>query len=81
MALAVGVQRVSGLRDRGLDPDCAERVLQRTPLSRVHVHVARGDDRQTSGFGDGGELLTARRIVGLEQAFGSDPERTGKTRR
>ena len=81
MTLAVGKQRMTGPRHRRLEPDRSQRILQRAALANVHVHVAGGDDRQTDHAGDGHQLLAARRVVGVEQALGRDPQRVGKAGR
>ena len=80
MPLAVGMERVAALRDRRLQADRGQRVLQRAPLAHMHVHVAGGGYGQAGGSGDGDELLATRRIVGVEQALGGDPQRVRETR-
>ena len=80
MALAVRMQRITGFGDGSLQPDRGQRVLQRAALALVHVHVAGGGDGQAERFGDEGELFATRRVVGLEQALGGDPQAAAKAR-
>src|SRR5687768_15648831 len=43
MALAVGEQRMSRFRQRGVEADCGHGVLHCPPAADVHVDVAAGD--------------------------------------
>ena len=49
-----------------------------SPLAAVHVHVAGGDQRQAGGARKCRELRATRRIVGIEQPLGRDPQRSPK---
>ncbi len=80
MALAVRMERVAGLRDRCLQPDGGQRILQRAALARMHVHVAGGNERQPGRRRDFGEIGATRRVVGVEQALDGDPQRVAKAR-
>src|SRR4029078_7072887 len=44
MALAVRMQRTTGLRDRSLEPDGSQRILQRTATAGMHVDGAGGKE-------------------------------------
>ena len=46
VTLAVRVQSKASAIDRGADARRSEDVLQRAPAARVHVHIARGHERQ-----------------------------------
>ena len=72
------MQRVACFGDGSLEPDRGQRVLQCPALALVHVHVAGGGDGQSERFGDDGELFAARRVVGVEQALGRDPQAAAK---
>ncbi len=78
MALAVRMERMAGLRDRCLQPDRSQRILQRAALAAVHVNVAGGDERQAGRRRDRGEIGATRRVVGVEQALDGDPQRLSK---
>ena len=73
VALAVREQRLPGLRQRAADADRGQRVLQRAPAARVHVHVAGGEQRQARGAPQRHRRLEARRIVGAQVALHRDP--------
>jgi len=71
---------VAGLRDRSLEPDGSQRILQRTATAGMHVDVAGGNERQPQRRCDCGEIGATRRVVSLEQPLDGDPQRLAKAR-
>ena len=81
MALGVGIQRVSGVGDRGVKAHRGQQVLQGAARTHVHVHVARRDQRQSAGASQFAQAIELRAVVGAAQEFGRDPGASGKVLR
>ncbi len=73
MALAAGKQSMAGARDRALQADGGERVLQHAARTQVHVHIAGGDQRQAALLGQPLEPVEPCAIVGSAQQLHRDP--------
>ena len=78
--LAVREQRQPGLLDRRAEPRRRQHVLQRTPAARVHVHVARGDQRQVERLAELLQLPEPPAVVARGQQLDRDPQLPGKER-
>ena len=74
-----GVAAPLGLRlvERLPEPDRDHRVLERDPLARVHVDVARGDRGHPQPLGELGQQAVAAPVVAPERALELDPEAVG----
>ena len=77
--LPVGVQGVSRLGQRHPQTDGRERVLQFPASPLVHVHVARGDHRQTGRPGEGLAVSEPLVVVGTPGELDRKPGPAGKT--
>ena len=78
VALAVGEERVAAFGERRAQADRGQRVLQRAPGAHVHVHVARGDERQARGVGERRERREARAVAGAREELRGDPRAAGE---
>ncbi len=81
MALAVGVERKAGVLHRHIQANRGQHILQSAPAAHVHVHIARGDERDMAG---GGKRLRPPQglfVMGAEQALPGDPAGIGKALR
>ena len=76
--LAVGEQRMAAFGDRRAQADRGQRVLQRAPGAHVHVHVARGDQRQRRGAA---ERLQCSRGARRRRRREAAPRRSRRDRR
>jgi hypothetical protein len=81
MALAVGKQRMAGLRHGGIEAQGGEHVLQRPPRARMHVHVAGGHQRQLHGRRQFAQVRQALVVVGPQVALAGDPGAPGEVLR
>ena len=78
VALGVGVERVAAGANRCMQADRGQRVLQRPARAHVHVHVARGDEREAGTPAQLAQLAEARPVVRPAQQLRGDPGAAGE---
>ena len=71
--LAVRKQRETGGRDRRAQTNRGQDILQRTAAASVHMHIARGDARNTQGFTQGFQHGEPPGIDTAREQFHADP--------
>jgi hypothetical protein len=69
VALGVRLQRLPALGHRLAQPDRRQHILQRLARAQVHVHVARGNQRQSQPL----QRSELRPVVGPAMQLGGDP--------
>ena len=79
VALAVREQRVAGVEHRGLQAQRGQHILHRPPRPHMHVHVARGHQRQAAGGAERLQFRELGRVVRPGVQFDGDPATSGKT--
>ncbi|MNE51155.1 hypothetical protein D3C80_1457690 [compost metagenome] len=78
MTLAVGEQALPGLGHGAVMTDRGHAVLQGTPPSGMHVHVARRYSGKFQGPGQGQQLLQTQPIVGATVQLDRQPQALGE---
>ncbi len=80
VALGVREEGMPGFGERRADADRGERVLQRAARTRVHVRIARRDQRQPACVAQRRQLGEPHFVARAVMKFGGDPCPAGKTR-
>ena len=81
VALAIGKQRVAGVENRGFQAQGGQCVLHWPAGAHVHVHIARGNQRQATGGAEGAQFGQPGGIIRPGMQFNRQPAATGKARR
>ncbi len=74
MALAVRVKAHAGLRERNVEPDGGDRILELAAGTHVHVHVAARDQRHLEGMTDARECGELAVVRAPEMALDRSPQ-------
>src|SRR5262249_10183371 len=80
VTFGIGMEGVAGSPDGYAQTDGGEHVLQGASRPDVHVHVARGSERQSRAFRERGELTQPGAVVRPRQKLRRDPRPAGKAR-
>ena len=79
--LGVRVQRLAALRHRFAEPHGAQHIVQALARAQVHVHVARGDERQAILAAELAQLLELGAVVRPAVQLRGEPSASGKALR
>ena len=78
IALAVGVEPLAELRDRLVQTDGGERILQAAASAQMHVHIAARDEPDAAFGADARESGEAPRVLPFTQQLHRDPHPAGE---
>jgi len=80
MALAVGKECVAGGKQRAVQADRGQRILQGAARAKMHVDVAGGHRRQAARGGQCKQHGESRRVIGARVQFDGQPGTGRKVR-